>query len=98
MFGVFYTECTVYSMSKLHNCVVNQAYRGHAERNVDITTPVFSIVVPSLTNYYHVMVEVLPKVNALPLLSVLCHGRSVAQGKCTAAAQYALSWSKCCPR
>lgn len=62
MWGVLYTDCTVYSMSKLHNCIVNQAYKGDARKTIDVDTPVFSIVVPSLTNYYHVMIEVLPKV------------------------------------
>lgn len=61
MWGVYYTECTVYSSSKLHNCIVNQMYRGHAARTVVIDDPVFSIVVPSLDNYYHTMVETLPK-------------------------------------
>lgn len=62
MWGVYYTDCTVYSASKLHNCLLSQAYTGHSPRTEVINEVVFSIVVPSQTNFYHVFVETMPKV------------------------------------
>eukprot|EP00038_Savillea_parva_P004423 m.137653 g.137653 ORF g.137653 m.137653 type:complete len:702 (+) comp11465_c0_seq7:124-2229(+) len=62
MWGVYYTVCHVYSGSKLHACLIDQVYTGAVSTTVNIDSPVLSIVVPSLTNYYHTMVETLPKV------------------------------------
>eukprot|EP00041_Stephanoeca_diplocostata_P039253 m.1604811 g.1604811 ORF g.1604811 m.1604811 type:complete len:748 (-) comp25358_c0_seq21:4830-7073(-) len=75
MWGVYYTACSVFSMSKLHNCIIFQQYTGHASDTVTIDDPVISIVYPSLDNFYHMLVEALPKV--LTLLAETRHGRQL---------------------
>ena len=66
------SNCSVFSCSKMENQVINQAYFGAGGDVVDIREPVLALVFPSLSNWYHVVVETAPRL--LVALAELEHG------------------------
>jgi hypothetical protein len=56
----------------MENQVINQAYFGAGSDVVDIREPILALVFPSLSNWYHVVVETAPRL--LVALAELEHG------------------------
>jgi len=58
--GVMYTDTEVYA-SNGSNTNIPRDYRDSARNTVVVTDPVLSLVHPSITNYYHSLVEVISR-------------------------------------